>query len=328
MKIKGVSKLSRIGIALAMGMGTLVAVGTAGMSQSSASPKKLVIGLDSEGLNAAFPAAIAKGFTTEGKKLHVRTIVLNSNLTESEQAANMQTLIADHVSGIVIDVVESGPSVALVHAANRAHIPVMLVHGYAGAKVPPPVIKGVAFDITENETTGGVDAGKLALKANPGGGDYAIIDGSAGYAAVQQRSSGFQSVVSKAGGWNLVAEQPGAWTEVGGATACTSILEAHPSLKLIFTESDDMAVGCVTSVKAAHSTAKIVSIGGEGIAKPDVQSGAIYGTVCYLPGTEGSQVIAAMVQLLRGQKKYNRVLDYYNTPQITKANINACLWQA
>ena len=183
------------------------------------------------------------------RRRHVKTIVLNSNLTESTQEANVRTLIADHVNGIVIDVIESVPTAAMVKLANAAHIPIMLVHGYAGSKYPPPVYKGVAYDIDENEVTAGKEAGQLALKAVPNGGDVAIIEGTAGYQAVAQRADGFLSVINPTNKYTVVATQPGGWTDTIADTACSAILQAHPTVALFYAESDDMAEGCVTAIK-------------------------------------------------------------------------------
>ena len=307
-------------------LSTIVTVGSSAI-MAGASSKTIVVGLDSEGFDASFPLAIANGFKAQAGAEHVKTIVLNSNLTESTQEANVRTLIADHVSGIVIDVIEAGPTAAMVKLANAAHIPIMLVHGYAGAHYPPPAYKGVAYDIDENEITAGVEAGKLALKAVPSGGQVAIIEGTAGYEAVTQRADGFVSVLKPTGKYTVVATQPGGWTDTIANSACAAILQAHPQVSLFFAESDDMAVGCVEAIKAAKSSAKVIGIGGEKVFKTMIANGEGYGTVCYEPYTEGQMVMKAMYAELTGKAHYNRKMVFYRTPPVTKANLNSCGWQ-
>lgn len=300
--------------------------GPASSAVASASTKTFVVGLDSEGFNAAFPLAIVKGFKQAAGAEHVKTIVLNSNLTESTQEANVRTLIADHVNGIVVDVIDAGPTAAMVKLANAANIPIMLVHGYAGSSYPPPVLKGVAFDIDENEVQAGRQAGQLALKAVPAGGDVAIIEGTAGYQAIAQRADGFLSVINPTKKYKVVATQPGGWTSTLGDSACAAILQAHPAVKLFFAESDDMAEGCVTAIKAAKSSATVIGLGGETVFKSMIAKGEAYGTVCYQPITEGATVMKAMYAQLTGKAHYNRTMDFYSTPSITKANLNTCGW--
>ena len=312
-------------------MGTIAIVGTlvitaCGQSSSSAASKKLVVGLASEGLEAPFPAAIAQGAQSIASKYGIKLITLDGKLTESTQEADVRTLIADHVNGIIIDVIDPGPTTSLIKEANAAHIPVMLVHGYAGSTANP-VYPGVAFEVDENEIHAGVEAGQLALKADPSGGEVAIVTGTPGYVAVTQREDGFLSVIKPTGKYTVVATLPGDWTPTGGYNACSSVLQSHPHVTLFYTESDDMALGCLKAVQADHSNAKIVSIGGESAIKSDIANGTVYGTICYEPYTEGQIVMKAMYNLLTGMAHYNRTLDFYSTPPVTASNINDCGWQ-
>lgn len=323
------AKSVRVGQALAV-VAAVAAVGVAAASGSAAtaksSSKKLTIGLASEGLTAAFPVAIANGVRAEAKKYGVKSIVLDGKLTETTQESDVRTLIAEHVSGILIDVIDAGPTGAMVKLANAAHIPVMLVHGYAGAKAKP-AYPGVSFEVDENETSAGKEAGQMALKADPSGGEIAIITGTPGYQAVAQRENGFLSVTKPTGKYQVVATQSGNWISTGGYSSCASILQAHPDIKLFYTESDDMAIGCVRAIKAASSSAKVVSIGGETPVKNLIKQGSVYGTICYEPKTEGEIALTAMYKLLTKAAHYNRTVDFYATPAVTKANVSDCGYQ-
>jgi ABC-type sugar transport system substrate-binding protein len=293
---------------------------------SSTAAKHITIGLASEGLSAAFPVGIANGVKQVAASHGAKAIVLDGKLSETTQESDIQTLIAEHVSGIIIDVIDPGPTTSMVRQAAAAHIPVMLVHGYAGSS-PDPVYPGVAYQVDENETQAGTEAGQLALKADPAGGQTAIITGTAGYAAVAQRQNGFDSAVKPSGKFHVIAVQAGNWTATGGYSACAGILQAHPHIALFYTESDDMAIGCAKAQKAAGSTAAIVSIGGESVVKSLIAAKRVYGTVCYMPQTEGNLAATAMVKLLTGQAKYSRTLNFYATPTVTAANLSGCGWQ-
>jgi ribose transport system substrate-binding protein len=313
--------------ALAVAASACSTVSTGATSPSSStSAKHITIGLASEGLNAAFPVAIANGVKQTAASYGAKAIVLDGKLSETTQESDIQTLIAEHVSGIIIDVIDSGPTTSMIKQATAAGIPVMLVHGYAGSS-PDPVYPGVAYEVDENETRAGAEAGQLALKADPSGGQAAIITGTAGYAAVAQRQDGFESAVKPSGKFNVVAVQAGNWTPTGGYSACAGILQAHPHIALFYAESDDMAIGCVKAEKAAGSTAAVVSIGGESVLKPLIASKRVDGTVCYEPKTEGQIVATAMMKLLTGKAKYRQALDFYATPTVTAANLGGCGWQ-
>jgi ribose transport system substrate-binding protein len=293
---------------------------------SSKAATHVTIGLASEGLSAGFPVGIADGVKEVAASNGAKAIVLDGKLSETTQESDIQTLIAEHVSGIIIDVISPGPTTSMIKQAAAAGIPVVLVHGYAGA-TPDPVYPGVAYEVDENETQAGAEAGKLALKADPSGGQTAIINGAAGYAAVAQRQNGFESVVKPSGKFDVVALQTGGWTSTGGYSACAGILQAHPQIKLFYTESDDMAIGCSKALTAAGSKAAVVSIGGETVVKSLIAANRVYGTVCYEPKTEGQIAATALVKQLTGQAKYNQTLNYYATPTVTAANIGGCGWQ-
>jgi ribose transport system substrate-binding protein len=293
---------------------------------SSGASRNLVVGLASEGLNAPFPVGIANGVKAAAAADGIKAIVLDGKLSETTQESDIQTLIAEHVNGIIIDVIDPGPTVAMIKQAQAAGIPVMLVHGYAGSG-PKPVYPGVAYEVDENETQAGAQAGRLAMQADPGGGQVAIITGTPGYVAVSERQDGFESVISPTGKYKVVAVQPGNWIATGGYSACSSILQAHPGIALFYTESDDMAIGCVKAEKAAGSKAKVVSIGGETEVKSLIAQGQVYGTVCYEPNTEGKIAMTAMYDLLTGKAHYDRTLNFYSTPTVTNANLGDCGWQ-
>jgi ribose transport system substrate-binding protein len=311
-----------------LGTGTMPATAATSKSPVAATAReaasKLTVGLASEGLNAPFPVGIANGVRKMGAADHVKVVVLDGKLTVTTQEADVQDLIAEHVSGIIIDVIDPGPTIKMIKEANAAKIPVMLVHGYAG-KGPKPVYPGVAYEIDENEVHAGVLAGQMALKADPKGGQVAIITGTPGYVAVGEREAGFKSVLPKS--FKVVSVQPGDWTSPGGYSACSAIFEAHPNLALVYTESDDMALGCVKAEATSSVKPAIVSIGGESAVKADIAAGKVYGTVCYEPMTEGETVMKAMVAQLTGKAHYNRALNFYATPIVTKADLNKCGWQ-
>lgn len=297
--------------------------GPSASKASSGSGHKFTVGFASGGLNAPFPVAIANGIKQVAAQHGVKAIVTDDKLTETTQESNVRTLIAEHVNGLIIDPVDPGPTGTLVKQAQAAGIPVMLVHGYAGSSPTKPY-PGVAYDVNENEYRAGVEAGRLAVKAVPSGGQVAIITGTPGFNAVTLRENGFTSVTKPTGKYQVVATQPGNWLPTGGYSACSSILEAHPHLALVYTESDDMALGCAKAEKAKGAKVPIVSIGGEKAVNSLMKQHVVVGTVCYLPKTSGEIVMNAMYRQLSGQAHYNGKIDFYSTPPVTPANMSAC----
>jgi ribose transport system substrate-binding protein len=294
---------------------------------ASSSSTALTFGLANQQESVTFPAAIAAGAKAEAAKLGIKIIDDDSQGSQATQASQVQDLIAQKVSAILLVPLSPGPAQALVDQAAAASIPIGTVHGYAG---PPqdlntPYSK-LKFVIDENELRAGATAGQLALQALPGGGKVAVITGSAGFIENTTRVSRFTAALNSAGAgkYTVVATQPGNWTKQDGQSACQNILAANPTVGLFYAISDDMAVGCAAAVKAAGSHAKIIGIGGSAGGIAAIKAGQIYGTVCYKPYDEGEMAVQMMNQALTGSLTGAPKTTFITTPGVTLANVDSC----
>jgi ribose transport system substrate-binding protein len=121
-----------------------------------------------------------------------------------------------------------------------------------------------------------------------------------------------------------VASQPGDWVPDKGQAACANMLQAHPDIRLFYAESDDMGVGCSKAIIAAHSQAQVIGIGGSKLGINAIKSGQLLGTVCYKPVDMGKLAMDAIYNQLTGKQHYQHEFLSYNTPPVTKTNIDQC----
>lgn len=292
------------------------------------SNKQLFVGVSNQGLSVTFPAAIGRGIEAQAKKLGVKVVQLDAQFDAAKQANDVQDLLTQKPDGILIIPVNAANSANLVTKIADGGIPVASVHGVVGAnRKPKDVFPKLNFLYNEDEVAAGAEAGKLALKALPNGGKVAIIEGQAGFAEVALRQQDFKTVIAKAGNFQVVANQPGNWTLEQGQAACQNILSAHPDLGLFYAESDDMAVGCTKAIAAAKSKAQVIGIGGSKTGIDAIKTGAMYGTVCYKPFTEGVEAMNNFYKVLKGEDKEKAQFITYPTPAITKANVDQCVPQ-
>lgn len=320
-------RLLAAGAALALCVLSLAACNTEsnGSDTKGSSSKTLKIGLANQQMSVTFPAAIAKGAKDEAKKLGVDLVVLDSQGDQAKQASQVQDLVGQKVDGIILVPLSPGPAQAMVDQADAAGVSVGTAHGYVGADraVDDPYEK-LKFVIDENEAGAGATAGQMAVEAVPHGGEVAVITGAAGFVENKTRVQEFQKALDDKGGYHVVANQPGEWTKEGGQSACQNILAAHPKVSLFYAISDDMAVGCAAAVKSAGSSAKIIGVGGSQGGIDAIKAGTVYGTVCYKPYTEGQMAVKAMVDSLKGKLTGPPQTTFYDTPGITKANVDSC----
>jgi ribose transport system substrate-binding protein len=320
-------RLLAAGAALALCVLSLAACNTESSDNDAkgSSSKTLKIGLANQQMSVTFPAAIAKGAKDEAEKLGVDLVVLDSQGDQAKQASQVQDLVGQKVDGIILVPLSPGPAQAMVDQADAAGIAVGTAHGYVGADrdVSDPYEK-LKFIIDENEKGAGATAGQMALDAVPGGGEVAVITGAAGFVENKTRVEDFQKALDEKGGFKVVANQPGEWTKEGGQSACQNILAAHPKVSLFYAISDDMAVGCAAATKAAGSSAKIIGVGGSQGGIDAIKAGTVYGTVCYKPYTEGQMAVRAMVDSLNGKLTGPPETTFYDTPGVTKDNVDSC----
>ncbi|WP_164479046.1 sugar ABC transporter substrate-binding protein [Nakamurella antarctica] len=276
-------------------------------------------------MSVTFPAAIGKGIADEAKAMGFDVVELDAQFNADKQVNDVQDLISQKVDGILLIPVDAGLSTRLVDAAVKAGIPIASVHGQVGADRPlADVYKGLDFLYIEDEVAAGATAGKIAVDQMPAGGKVAIIEGQAGFAEVQLRAQDFKTTLEKTGKFEFVANQPGDWTAEKAQAACQGILAAQPDIALFYAQSDDMGVGCSKAVKAANSAAKVIGVGGSKTGIEAVANGDMLGTVCYKPFSSGQEAVKLFAKVLEGTWTEPGKLITYDTPGITKANVDSC----
>jgi ribose transport system substrate-binding protein len=317
---------ARAVVAVVAAIAATAGCSSASTASSPASGKSITIGLANQQESVTFPAAISKGAKDQATKLGIKVIDLDSAGDQAKQAGQVQDLISQRVSGILLVPLSPGPAQALADQAGAAGIPIATVHGYVGANRavdnPYPKLK---FVIDENESGAGGTAGQLALKALPGGGKVAVITGAAGFVENTTRVTQFKAALGAGSGkYSIVASQPGDWTKEKGQAACQNILAANPGIGLFYAISDDMAVGCASAVKSAGSKAKIIGIGGSRGGIDAIKAGDLYGTVCYKPYDEGATAVRMMHDALTGKLTGTPKTTFYDTPGVTADNVSSC----
>jgi ribose transport system substrate-binding protein len=290
-------------------------------------------GFSNVGLSFPFAAAIAKGFQDAAKEAGATAVVLDAKNDVQKQANDIDDLIAQKVKGVVIMPLDSTVAQGWVDKIAAAGIPVASVGSQIGdpnKRTIRDVYPKLIAVVTQDEIAAGNRAGELALTLLPKdrAARIAIIEGQAGFSEVKQRSQGFLEALDKTGAkYQIVASQPGDWTAEKGEAACQNILSAHPDVDLFFNQADDMVVGCARAVKSAGSKAKLVGFGGSKLAIAAIKDGSVDGTVCYKPEELGKLAFQAVYEAATGKKVRAHEFITYNTPGVSKANIDQCVGQ-
>ncbi len=322
--MKSIRTLAALGLVLA-GLTACNTESPAETTPAGDTTRKLTFGLANQQESVTFPAALAKGAKAKADELGITLVSLDSQGDQQKQASQVQDLIAQKVDGIILVPLSPGPGQALVDQAAAANIPIGTAHGYVGANrdVETPYEK-LKFIVTENERGAGATAGEMALQVVPDGGKVAVITGAAGFDENTTRVEKFTAALEAKGGYDVVATQPGNWTKQDGQSACQNLLAATPDLALIYAISDDMAVGCAAAVKSANSTAKILGVGGSAAGIAAIKDGTLAGTVCYKPYDSGVMAVQMLHDAVTGKLSGAPATTFYDTPGVTKDNVDSC----
>lgn len=234
----------------------------------------------------------------------------------AKQTSEVEDFISKKVSCIIVNPVDSSGIVAAVTEANTANIPVIAVdRGVTGA----PTAGFIASD--------NVQAGKLAadalLKALNGSGKIAVLTGVPGASATNDRTKGFQQSLAANPGVTVVANQTAKFDRATALSVTENILQAHPDIKGIFAENDEMALGAIQALTSAGLAGKVLvtSIDGTADGMKAVVTGTLLETIAQQPAFMGKTAVDYCVTLAGGGTVPSG-LTASPLIEITKANVS------
>lgn len=304
-------KLTTMGISLAA-MVALAGCGTApsnsannstgssasnstGNSTGSTTSTSKTIGFAVSTLNNPFFVTMQTGVQSEAAKDGFKVLVENGNNDDSTQLNQVQDLIQQHVSAILLNPVDSSSLSSAVKLANKANIPVITLDRSVDSGK-------VATFIAANSVQAGKMAAQELIKALGGKGQVVELQGSMGTSAEIDREKGFDTEIATAPGIKVVAKQSANFDRATAMNVMQNILQAHPNINGLFAQNDEMALGALKAIQAAgKKNIKIVSIDGEKEAIADVNNGTLYADIAQEPAVEGQLGVEYAKKLFAGQ---------------------------
>lgn len=287
-------------IAGAIALGTMVAACGSTTSNAISKPssgKTIKIGFTSVALTDPVLVEALDGAKQEASSLGGVQVEYIPASTATAQLAAVQSLLADGVKAIVIDVdSESGIGSAIAQA-NSDHVPVITMVSPAA---PTDKVAGwVGFD----ETQGGQLIANYIGSKLSGNATYAFMQGSEANQAGADRQQGFDTVIKKFPNLKQVDYGQGNWLRTQGYSLAQTWLAAHPNLSAIVTLSDEMALGAVTAVQQAHLQGHVIVTGdnGECAALSSIWNHNLTATVYQPWGQAGEQAIRDAYDAISGK---------------------------
>ncbi|KAA0099726.1 sugar ABC transporter substrate-binding protein [Mycolicibacterium sp. P1-18] len=218
-----------------------------------------------------------------------------------EQVDKTRAMISRSVSALVVAPTEPKQLQPILQQAVDQGIPVVLVD----TDIPDWHAK-TSFVGTDNLAAGKV-GGQYALTVASSG-NLAILAGTPGNTATQDRVTGFKQAVNGSG-LNVVAELSANSDRAQGRSVTADILQRNPDLSMIFAANDEMALGAVQAVDAAGKAGQVKIIGFDGTkdAVDAILAGTMAGSVAQNPFKMGEAGVQAAIKASNGQSVDKRI---------------------
>lgn len=256
------------------------------------------IGVSLSTLNNPFFVSIREGVEEVSKNENVETVITDAQNDSSTQNNQVEDLITQGVDLIVINPVDSTAISTSVQKANEANIPVICVDRKADEG------ELVSF-IASNNVEGGKLAGEYILEKVGENAEVIQLEGIPGASSTRERGEGFTEATD--GKINILASQTANFDRAEGMTVMENLLQAHPDVKAVFCQNDEMALGASEAVKASGKDVTIVGFDGNDDALKAVEEGSLSATVAQKPQEMGKLAIETALKYLKGEQVEEQV---------------------
>ena len=253
--------------------------------------ENMKIGVSLSTLNNPFFVSIREGIE-EGAGDDAETVISDAQNDSSTQSNQVEDLITQGVDLIIINPVDSTAIASSVEKANEANIPVICVdRGTDSGEI-------VSF-IASNNVEGGKLAGEYILEKVGEDAEVVQLEGIPGASSTRERGEGFKEATD--GKINLVASQTANFDRAEGLTVMENLLQAHPDVKAVFCQNDEMALGASEAIKTSGKDIVVVGFDGNEDAISAVEDGSLSATVAQKPKEMGKLAIGAAIKYLKGE---------------------------
>ena len=254
------------------------------------------LGLSVSTLNNPFFVTLKEGAEAEAKKQGIQITAVDAQNDPAKQISDIEDLIQQGVSALIINPTDSAAVVAAIESANSAGIPVITVDRSAeGGEV--------VAHIASDNVAGGKMAGEFILETLGNKGKIVELEGIPGSSAARERGEGFHSAVDGVAGVEVVAKQAADFDRAKGLTVMENILQGNKDIQAVFAHNDEMALGALEALAAAGlKDVLVVGFDATDDAVKAVEDGRMGATVAQKPDLIGQKGVETAISVIKGEK--------------------------
>ena len=263
--------------------------------QPAARRPAVTVGLALSNLHNPFFTTVEQGAQTAAKRVGARLVVRDAHDDGALQRTQIDELARVHVDVLVVNPVAEDVAPAVQHAV-AAKVPVITVdRSLRGV----PVISYISSD----NVAGGRTAAVYLAASVGGSGDVIEITGSETTSADNERGIGFRQALVGYPGIRIIERLKAGFDRATARRVFAAALARHSHLDGVFAHNDQMVLGALDALQAAHRTDHVVLVGFDGIeqAVDDVDRGLIAATVAQQPAEMGRLSVETAIAHLAGR---------------------------
>ncbi|MCR8968454.1 ribose ABC transporter substrate-binding protein RbsB [Facklamia sp. 7083-14-GEN3] len=260
-----------------------------------AADEEYTIGLALSTTNNPFFVDLQEGVEEAAKEMGASVQVVDAQDDATTQLNGLDDLITQGVDILLINPVDSDAIVPAIKNANEANIPVITIDRNAE---DGEVISLVA----SNNVEGGKMAADFIIEKVGEDAQVIQLEGVPGASATNERGQGFEEGAKDK--LDIVASQSANFNRSEGLTVMENLLQAHPDVKAVFAQNDEMALGAIEAIKAAGLEEDILVVGFDGNddGLEAVKEGELAATIAQQPKEMGKLAVEAAIKHLNEEE--------------------------
>lgn len=205
--------------------------------------------------------------------------IADAHQSSATQVSQVQNFISQKVDALIISPNEPAPLASVVNQACAAKIPVVVLDRSVNSTCYTSFIGG-------DNVAAGKQAGELAAKLLPSGGNVVELQGILSDQPQIDRDKGFRAGIASNPKIKIIANREAKWLKENATTIMQQWLSQGLKIDLVYGENDPMALGAYLAAQGAGKASAIKFIGTDGLAIPDggiraVQQKQLAGTFIY-----------------------------------------------
>lgn len=267
-----------------------LAFGTVACNRDSASDGTVTLALSTQ--TNPFFVELRDGAQAKADELGVNLNIQDASDDPSTQNNQLNNAATSGTDVVIVNPTDSDAVIPAVEALNNADIPVIAVDRSSNGGE-------IASFIASDNVAGGQQAADALAAAIEEEGEVLVLQGIAGSSASRDRGQGFTEGIAAYPDITVVAQQTAGFDRTQGLNVATNLLQAHPNVKAIFAENDEMALGALEALgNRAGEDVFVVGFDGTDDGLRAVEEGRMVATIAQQPAELGAQAVEQARKIL------------------------------